>query len=54
MQERALRTDIDKTACSSLNPTVSRLFNPPKTRKITIKVINHYGDEVMKVFEVKG
>jgi len=26
----------------------------PKTDKIAIKVINHYGDEVLKVYEVQG
>jgi hypothetical protein len=30
---------------------VSRPFAPPETGKIAIKVINHYGDEVLKVFE---
>jgi adenine-specific DNA-methyltransferase len=25
---------------------------PPKTGKIAVKVINHYGDEVMKVYSV--
>ncbi len=27
-------------------------FDPPSIRKIAIKVINHYGDEVLKVYEV--
>lgn len=27
-------------------------FDPPETRKIAVKVINDYGDEVMKVLEV--
>jgi hypothetical protein len=27
-------------------------FPPPETGKIAVKVINHYGDEVMKVYEV--
>ena len=40
-------------AWSSLYSTVSRPFDPPKTGKIAIKVINHYGDEVLKVHEVK-
>jgi len=30
----------------------SRPFDPPSTGKIAVKVINHYGDEVLKVFEV--
>jgi len=25
-------------------------FDPPKTKKIAVKVINHYGDEVLKVY----
>jgi len=32
---------------------VSRPFDKPKTGKITIKAINHYRDEVLKVFDVK-
>jgi adenine-specific DNA-methyltransferase len=50
--KRALRADIDEAAWSSLYSTVSRPFDKPKTGKIAIKVINHYGDEVLKVFEV--
>jgi adenine-specific DNA-methyltransferase len=50
--KRALRADIDEAAWSSLYSTVSRPFNKPTTGKIAVKVINHYGDEVLKVFEV--
>lgn len=50
--KRALRAEIDETAWASLNSTISRPFEKPKTGKIAIKVINHYGDEVLKVFEV--
>jgi adenine-specific DNA-methyltransferase len=50
--KRALRADIDEAAWSSLYSTVSRPFNKPSTGKIAVKVINHYGDEVLKVFEV--
>ena len=50
--KRALRADIDEGAWSALYSTVSRSFPPPATGKIAIKVINHYGDEVLKVFEV--
>jgi adenine-specific DNA-methyltransferase len=49
--KRALRADIDEAAWSSLYSTVSRPFDKPKTGKIAIKVINHYGDEVLKVYE---
>jgi adenine-specific DNA-methyltransferase len=51
--KRALRAEIDEAAWSSLYSTTSRPFDIPKTGKIAIKVINHYGDEVLKVYEVK-
>ena len=51
--QRALRADIDEAAWRSLYSTVSRPFAPPTTGKIAVKVINHYGDEVLKVYEVK-
>jgi adenine-specific DNA-methyltransferase len=47
----ALRADIDEAAWSTLYSTESRPFEPPKTGKIAIKVINHYGDEVLKVYD---
>lgn len=50
--KKALRADIDEAAWSSLYATESRPFDKPETGKIAIKVINHYGDEVLKVFEV--
>ena len=52
--KRALRADIDEAAWSSLYSTVSRSFDPPGSGKIAVKVINHYGDEVLKVFDVRG
>ncbi|MFH1158028.1 MAG: site-specific DNA-methyltransferase [Pseudomonadota bacterium] len=50
--KRALRADIDEAAWSSLYSTVSRAFAKPESGKIAVKVINHYGDEVLKVFEI--
>jgi adenine-specific DNA-methyltransferase len=50
--KRALRAEIDESAWSSLYSTVSRPFDKPESGKIAIKVINHYGDEVLKVFVV--
>jgi len=50
--KRALRAEIDEAAWSSLYRTVSRAFAKPESGKIAVKVINHYGDEVLKVFEV--
>ena len=49
----ALKADIDADAWESLYQTVSRPFAKPSTGKIAVKVINDYGDEVMKVFEVE-
>jgi adenine-specific DNA-methyltransferase len=49
---RALRADIDEDAWASLYSTVSRPFPTPETGKIAIKVINHYGDEVLQVYDV--
>ena len=48
----ALRADIDEGAWSSLYSTVSRPFEVPASGKVAVKVISHYGDEVMKVYEV--
>jgi adenine-specific DNA-methyltransferase len=48
--KRTLRADIDEAAWSSLYSTKSRPFDPPTTGKIAVKVINHYGDEVLKVY----
>jgi len=50
--KRALRAEIDEEAWASLYRTESRAFPVPETGKIAVKVINHYGDEVMKVYEV--
>ena len=50
--KRALRAEIDETAWSSLYSTVSLPFDKPESGKIAVKVINHFGDEVLKVFEV--
>ncbi len=49
----ALKAEIDKEAWDSLNSDTSRPFPPPKSGRIAVKVINHLGDEVMKVFRVK-
>jgi adenine-specific DNA-methyltransferase len=48
----ALKADIDEDAWESLYSTTSRPFPRPETGKIAVKVINDYGDEVMKVFTV--
>jgi adenine-specific DNA-methyltransferase len=50
--QRSLNADIDETAWASLYSTKSRSFTPPSTGRIAVKVINHYGDEVLQVYEV--
>jgi len=50
--KRALKAEIDETAWAELNSTISRPFPKPKRGSICIKVINHFGDEVQKVFFV--
>ncbi len=50
--KRALRAEIDDAAWSTLYSTTSRAFPTPATGRIAVKVINHYGDEVLKVFQV--
>ncbi len=50
--KRALKADIDEDAWSSLYSTNSRAFDKPATGRIAVKVINHYGDEVLKIYEV--
>lgn len=49
---RALRADIDEDAWATLYSTVSRPFPNPETGKIALKVINHFGDEVLQVYGV--
>jgi len=50
--KRALKAEIDESAWSMLYSTKSRPFDPPETGKIAVKVINHYGDEVLKVYNL--
>ena len=50
--KRALKAEIDETAWAELNSTVSRPFPRPDHGRICVKVINHFGDEVQKVFQV--
>ena len=48
----ALQADIDEDAWATLYSDTSRPFRRPEGRRIAVKVINHFGDEVMKVFGV--
>jgi adenine-specific DNA-methyltransferase len=47
-----LKAEIDPDAWATLNSDTSRPFDKPKSGRIAVKVINHLGDEVMKVFRV--
>ena len=47
-----LKAEIDADAWASLHRDVSRPFDRPESGRIAVKVINHLGDEVMKVFRV--
>ena len=47
-----LKAEIDQEAWESLRRDVSRPFRKPASGRIAVKVINHLGDEVMKVFRV--
>ena len=47
-----LKAEIDREAWETLHSDTSRPFDKPKSGRIAVKVINHLGDEVMKVFRV--
>ena len=47
-----LKAEINADVWSTLNSDTSRPFEKPKSGRIAVKVINHLGDEVMKVFRV--
>ena len=47
-----LKAEIDADAWETLNSDISRPFTKPKSGRIAVKVINHLGDEVMKIFKV--
>ena len=48
-----LKAEIDADAWATLHSDTSRPFDKPKSGRIAVKVINHLGDEVMKVFRVQ-
>lgn len=50
---RTLKAEINQEVWESLHSDTSRPFPKPKTGRIAVKVINHLGDEVMKVFRVE-
>jgi len=52
--QRALRAEVDEEAWASLYRTRSRPFPVPRTGRIAVKVVNHYGDEVLQVYDVRA
>ena len=50
--KKALRAEIDESEWSKLYSATSQPFDLPKTGKIAVKVINHFGDEVLKVYPI--
>jgi adenine-specific DNA-methyltransferase len=50
--KRALKAEIDEEAWATLHTTQSHQFPKPESGQICVKVINHFGDEVQKVFKV--
>ncbi len=48
-----LKAEINGQVWEMLHSDISRPFYKPKSGRIAVKVINHLGDEVMKVFRVK-
>jgi adenine-specific DNA-methyltransferase len=50
--KRTLKAEIDQDAWATLNSDTSRAFERPRSGRIAVKVINHLGDEVMKVFRI--
>jgi adenine-specific DNA-methyltransferase len=47
-----LKAQVHEEAWETLHSAISRPFKPPESGRIAVKVINHLGDEVMKVFRV--
>ncbi|HEY6340234.1 MAG TPA: site-specific DNA-methyltransferase [Bryobacteraceae bacterium] len=47
-----LKAEINEEAWATLNSDTSRPFEKPQSGRIAVKVINHLGDEVMKVFKM--
>ncbi len=47
-----MKAEIDAKAWESINKTISRPFAKPASGRIAIKMINHLGDEALKVYKV--
>ena len=49
--KNALKAEIDEAEWAKLYSATSVPFDAPTSGKIAVKVVNHYGDEVLKVYE---
>ena len=49
-----LKAEINEETWETLCGDTSRPFDKPKSGRIAVKVINHLGDEVMKVYRLSG
>lgn len=47
-----LKAEINQEAWETLHSEISRPFSKPQSGRIAVKVINHLGDEVIKVFKI--
>ena len=52
--KKALRAEIDEAEWAKLTGTTSLPFAAPPGRRVAIKVINHFGDEILKVLPLPG
>lgn len=50
--KNSLKAEVDREAWESLRSDISRPFDKPASGRIAVKVINHLGDEVLKVYRV--
>ncbi len=48
--KNTLKCEINPEAWETLRSTISRPFDKPKSGRFAVKIINHLGDEVMKVY----
>lgn len=49
----SLKAEINKDVWESLHSDLSRPFDKPESGRIAVKVINHLGDEVLKIFRIQ-
>jgi adenine-specific DNA-methyltransferase len=50
---RALQADVNEHAWRTMYSARSRPFAVPETGRIAVKIVNHYGDEILKVYDIQ-